>query len=159
MAFFFFFALVAIEGCSPLPPEPDVRGPTDERPPAASPSRTRELVWVGPRRTVRITLGSRLCREGASSDACVLLSRADRNELDRFFGTESFRERWAAYGPCPARTGPNDSEGFAVTYADGEKIGKLLDAPLGSPLTRKCDRPTRDAISAVGDDLVKRYFR
>jgi hypothetical protein len=158
--FALYWAVLAIWGCSPLSQKPSVGGPSDERQTvAAAPLRTRELVWVSQRRIVRISLGAHLCRQGPSGEACVRLSRSDRHELDRFFGTEAFRERWVAFGACPARTVLDESESFAVTYADGERIAKPLDAPLGSPRTRRCDRATRDAISAVGDDLVERYFR
>lgn len=151
--------VLGLTACARLPVEPEVRGPSDERPTPAAALQTRELVWASPRRVIRITLGSHLCRKGASGDACVRLSRADRNELDRFFGTEAFRERWSAFGACPAQGVMNHEEAFAVTYANGERIGKALDTPLGSPISRPCDRATRDAIGAVGDELVERYFR
>lgn len=152
--------ILLMDACTPLPAEPDVRGPKDDRTTTAATLRTRELVWASSRRTIKITLGSHLCRKGASGgDACVRLSRADGHELDRFFGTQAFHARWAAFNACPTQGALHEGEAFAVTYATGEKIGKALDMPVGSPMTGLCDRATRDAISAVGEELVARYFQ
>ena len=158
--------LLACASCAPLPEEPVMRGPADatsRTTSSAGPqsSRTRELVWMKGRKMIRITRTERMCREDESSGSgeCVPLSSADKKELDRFFGAESFRERWAMYRPCPAAIDQDSSAIFAVTFADGKQIGKILDAPVGSPLARACDRTTRNTVAQIGDDLMDRYFR
>jgi hypothetical protein len=150
---------IALVACTPLPAEPAMGGPSD-RPMPAGPSVTRELTWVSAGRTVRITLGSRVCRDGPRESAsCVRLSATDRKELDRFFGAETFRHRWSAYGACGTRfTRIGETTTFSITYADGETIAKPLDAPNGTPLTHRCDLATHDAVTTIEDDLVKRYF-
>ncbi len=146
-------------GCAPLPNEPVVTGPVYERDPATGQLRTRELVWVSAGGTLRIT-SERMCKheDARSSAACVRLSASDRRELDRFFGAQSFRKRWDAYVPCPADVG-EETELFKVTFEDGESIVKALDRQTGSPVAPACDRSTRNALTGIGDDLVKRYFR
>lgn len=155
--------LAGVAGCSPLPGEPQMQGPREVRDGAhvapAMVVATRELSWASPDRLVKITLGSRVCRRAPSSSACVRLSAQDRRELDRFFTNDSFRSRWTAFGACPARIGGDgDTTVFSVTYASGERITKPLDAPMGTPATRRCDRSARDAIAAIEEDLVRRYF-
>jgi hypothetical protein len=151
-------ALLA-SGCAPLlPPEPHVQGPDAARPSTALATQTRELVWMKTGRTVRIQRTAKMCHEGVVSEACVRVSSGDLYELDRFFGAKEFRERWESYWPCPKRL-DGEVEAFIVTFADGSTIGKLLDAPMGTPLARNCDRAMRDTVAAIGDELEKRYFR
>jgi hypothetical protein len=153
-------ASAALGACAPLPSEPVVSGPVFER--EASPSQvlTRELVWVTTRGTLRVT-AARMCKrddQESTSGACVQLSTSDRRELDRFFGADNFRKRWDDYVPCPAEMDA-EPEAFKVTFSDGQSIAKTLDWQRGSPSGRGCDRATRNALSGIGDDLVKRYFR
>jgi hypothetical protein len=153
-------ACLALGACTPLPSEPVVGGPVYERDSGHGELSTQELVWVSSGGTLRIT-NARMCKHGedaTSSAACVRLSARDRRELDRFFGAQSFRKRWDAYVPCPAALG-EDPELFKVTFADGASITKALDRQTGSPVAPACDRSTRNALSGIGDDLVKRYFR
>ena len=166
LAAFGLVGLAGLAGCAPLPPEPVVGGPVHGKE-AVGQMATRELVWVSPGGTLRIT-NSRMCKheeDATNSASCVKLSASDRRELDRFFGAENFRKRWDAYVPCPqlrlGDPGPTaaQSEYVTVTFADGASITKSLDGQLGNPRVAHCDRSTRNAISGIGDDLVKRYFR
>jgi hypothetical protein len=70
---------------------------------------------------------------------------ADRRELDRFFGAESFRERWKAYVPCAGRNWT--TEVFEITFADvSPSPGRLIPATaipaLASAATRARARPS-----------------
>jgi hypothetical protein len=154
------FALTATAalGCSPLPEEPAVRGPADDRAAAGSGSATRELVWLRQGTEIRVSRASKLCTNGSSARAaCIQLSAADRRELDRFFGAETFRQRWKAYVPCAGRNWT--TEVFEITFADGESVARPLDTRYGDPRSRVgCDQGTRQAVSAIGDSLVKLYF-
>jgi hypothetical protein len=155
-----FAMLGVLGGCAPLPSEPVMAGPVYERDPATGQLKTRELVWVSAGGTLRIT-NERMCKhdeDASNSASCVRLSTSDRRELDRFFGAQNFRKRWDAYVPCPAVIG-EETELFKVTFEDGASIAKALDRQTGSPVAPACDRSTRNALTGIGDDLVKRYFR
>lgn len=123
----------------------------------------QSIVWFRGRNMIRITRQAKMCQEeetGPGSGSCVVLADEDRKQIDRFFGGENFRSRWDNYRPCQARIANGDSEIFAVTFADGHKVGKYLDAPIGAPVTRVgCDREIRDGVSTLGEDLAKRYFQ
>ena len=99
--------VAALGACAPLPPEPELRGPHDERAALTAGAPTQELVWARGGHTLRITRASRVCQESASSSGCTLLSKGDRSELDRFFGTETFRRRWDAFVPCAPAANAN----------------------------------------------------
>jgi hypothetical protein len=146
-------------GCAPLPDEPAVRGPSDDRAAVGSRSATRELVWFRQGTEIRVSRASKLCTNGQSARAeCIQLSAADRRELDRFFGAETFRQRWKAYIPCAGRNWT--TEVFEITFADGESIARPLDTRFGDPRSRTgCDQGTRQAVSAIGDNLLRQYFR
>src|SRR5688572_13590570 len=150
-------------GCEPLEEQPELRGPSSRRGSTQSMQAAQELVWFRGRSMIRITRTAKMCQEeesGPGSGSCVVLADEDRKQIDRFFGGENFRSRWDNYRPCQARIANGDSEIFAVTFADGHKVGKLLDAPMGSPATRVgCDREIRDGVSTLGEDLAKRYFQ